>query len=396
MYIAGFFIDIDFLYLKMLLSLPDILILLLIFQLTFVGIYLFSKKKGKSVSNKLLGCFFICIGLAMADNLLLSAGVWFKYPAGATLTNTFPFLYGPLLFLYTQSLIYKNFSISLKKLIHLLPFAIFFFISTIGYEMQPKAFKLNLLHQIGEHHVTIGLYVVALIMTVHFAVYALYALSAIKKYNILALNRYSEAQKTSLKWLSATIIFFLFLFILSLLNNLLEIAAIPAYHTPFLIAIILLLFFFVNRLNFKALNNPEIFSWVNEDDVVVDIKTASPPTLPDKTEELNALAAHMQNNKPYLNPELTVEMLAKQLRMHPKELSKLINEHLQQNFFDFVNRYRIRDAQDLLLNSPDKKITVLEILYKTGFNSKSSFNTLFKKYTGVTPTEFKNARPPAP
>ena len=65
-------------------------------------------------------------------------------------------------------------------------------------------------------------------------------------------------------------------------------------------------------------------------------------------------------------------------------------EILQQNFFDFINRYRIEEATRLLTNPEDKKITILEVLYKVGFNSKSSFNTLFKKYTGITPTEFRN------
>jgi AraC-like DNA-binding protein len=67
---------------------------------------------------------------------------------------------------------------------------------------------------------------------------------------------------------------------------------------------------------------------------------------------------------------------------------------LQQNFFDFINRYRIEEAQRLLTDPPDKKITVLEVLYECGFNSKSSFNTLFKKHTGLTPSEFKKKNMP--
>ena len=67
----------------------------------------------------------------------------------------------------------------------------------------------------------------------------------------------------------------------------------------------------------------------------------------------------------------------------------MINETVGQNFFDFVNRYRIEEAKKLLANPADKKITVLEVLYEVGFNSKSSFNTLFKKHTGLTPSEFK-------
>jgi len=67
---------------------------------------------------------------------------------------------------------------------------------------------------------------------------------------------------------------------------------------------------------------------------------------------------------------------------------------LGQNFYDFINRYRILEAKQLLTNPKDPKITVLEVLYEVGFNSKSSFNTLFKKYTGLTPTEFRKKQQP--
>jgi YesN/AraC family two-component response regulator len=97
----------------------------------------------------------------------------------------------------------------------------------------------------------------------------------------------------------------------------------------------------------------------------------------------------MRTRRPWLEPELSLDQLSAQLSVKPRMLSQLINETLNQNFFDFVNRYRIEEAKRLLTNPVDKKITVLEVLYEVGFNSKSSFNTLFKKYTGLTPSEFK-------
>ncbi|PLX12007.1 MAG: AraC family transcriptional regulator, partial [Marinilabiliales bacterium] len=72
-----------------------------------------------------------------------------------------------------------------------------------------------------------------------------------------------------------------------------------------------------------------------------------------------------------------------------KELSLLINHDLNQHFFDFVNGFRIRKAMEMLSDENKKKFTVLEILYDVGFNSKSSFNTAFKKYTKLTPTEYR-------
>src|SRR5207253_4265417 len=101
------------------------------------------------------------------------------------------------------------------------------------------------------------------------------------------------------------------------------------------------------------------------------------------------LQNYMQQNKPFLDSELTLDELAVQLQVKPKLLSQTINEVAQQNFFEFINHYRIEEAKRLLTNPKDKKITVLEVMYEVGFNSKSSFNTLFKKATGLTPSEFK-------
>ncbi|WP_159949816.1 helix-turn-helix domain-containing protein [Polaribacter septentrionalilitoris] len=97
----------------------------------------------------------------------------------------------------------------------------------------------------------------------------------------------------------------------------------------------------------------------------------------------------MSKNKPYLNPSLSIRNLAAELNMNSRELSVLINQNLNQHFFDFVNEYRIEEAKSILKNPVKKEFTVLEILYEVGFNSKSSFNTAFKKHTGTTPTQFR-------
>ncbi|MBC8123297.1 MAG: helix-turn-helix domain-containing protein [Gemmatimonadaceae bacterium] len=81
--------------------------------------------------------------------------------------------------------------------------------------------------------------------------------------------------------------------------------------------------------------------------------------------------------------------LAQRLGVRPKVLSAALNEGLGQHFFDYVNRYRIEEARRLLTNPADPKVTVLEVMYQVGFNSKSSFNTLFRKYTGQTPSAVK-------
>jgi len=101
------------------------------------------------------------------------------------------------------------------------------------------------------------------------------------------------------------------------------------------------------------------------------------------------LTTIMNNDKPYLNPSLTIDNLSTQLDLNSWDLSRLINDRFGQNFFNFINGFRIVEAKRLLSDSSDGKKTVLEILYEVGFNSKSAFNTAFKKHTGMTPTDYK-------
>ncbi|WP_161595331.1 helix-turn-helix domain-containing protein [Maribacter aurantiacus] len=106
-------------------------------------------------------------------------------------------------------------------------------------------------------------------------------------------------------------------------------------------------------------------------------------------ENLRKLTSYMKDKKPYLDFELTLQKLAIQTDIPEKELSFLINRYLGKHFFDFINEYRVKEAKDILANHNEKDVTILEVLYQVGFNSKSSFYTAFKKITNKTPTQYR-------
>jgi AraC-like DNA-binding protein len=114
---------------------------------------------------------------------------------------------------------------------------------------------------------------------------------------------------------------------------------------------------------------------------------AKPPSAQWDSGELERVTTLIETNRPYLDPSLSLADLADQLAMTARELSELINRSLGLHFFDFVNGYRVEYAKTLLNDSP--KRSVMEILHASGFNSKSSFNTAFKKHTGLTPTAYR-------
>jgi AraC-like DNA-binding protein len=130
---------------------------------------------------------------------------------------------------------------------------------------------------------------------------------------------------------------------------------------------------------------PVIFSGIEES------QRQKTPFLSKSLEQqyLNQLSTFMETENPYLNPDITLSDLSKEVSIPHRALSEIINNSLDQNFYDFINSYRIKESQNLLKNQANKKKTVLEILYQVGYKSKSSFNTAFKKNTGMTPSQFK-------
>jgi len=97
----------------------------------------------------------------------------------------------------------------------------------------------------------------------------------------------------------------------------------------------------------------------------------------------------MDKKKIYLDPDLTLRELAAKLRIHYNHLSQIINTRFEMSYNDFVNKYRIEEVQRQLKDPANNDRTVLEIMYDCGFYSKSVFNTAFKKFTGMTPSQFR-------
>jgi AraC-like DNA-binding protein len=152
----------------------------------------------------------------------------------------------------------------------------------------------------------------------------------------------------------------------------------------------------------KALNNPELFKGVdstmllvneaiNKKVVLVKEDLSENSKSPEIISQIEQVKKYVSENEPYLEPSLTIQDLSKEVQISVRDLSILINHHMNKHFFDFINEYRIEKAKEILKDASKSKVTILEILYEVGFNSKSSFNTAFKKHTNQTPTEFRKS-----
>ncbi len=106
---------------------------------------------------------------------------------------------------------------------------------------------------------------------------------------------------------------------------------------------------------------------------------------------MDKLKTMMKTDRCFLDHDLGLPHLAKKMDLTSHELSYLLNQGLGVSFFEFVNRYRVEEAKTLLLSEEHDHLNILGIAYETGFNSKTTFNTSFKKFTGVSPSEFKKS-----
>ena len=175
----------------------------------------------------------------------------------------------------------------------------------------------------------------------------------------------------------------------SLIHNFVALAQEPSVFLVTLVLLLFFIFYFVNKVVLKALRQPEIFAGIDQSDVVkYQGSTMSQDQVEDQKEKLLNL---IDTEKLYLNPQISLAELAERMSLSSKHLSQVINQSFDKSFFDFINSYRVREVQRILKESSDEKLTVLEAMYEAGFNSKSSFNTAFKKETGQTPTEFRKS-----
>lgn len=160
-------------------------------------------------------------------------------------------------------------------------------------------------------------------------------------------------------------------------------------------------FLAVYYLAYFALNQKEIYAFTEKGMIeVIEIienkeNTPEKPILnPDLSTEKVKLDELMAKEKPYLDNELSLPKLAELFETSTHQLSFLLNKGFNENFYDYVNRYRVEESKRLLIDKKFNHLSIVGIAFESGFNSKTAFNTAFKKFTGSTPTEFRKANAP--
>ncbi|WP_284462576.1 helix-turn-helix domain-containing protein [Chryseobacterium sp.] len=309
--------------------------------------------------------------------------------------TTFAFLQIPVFYLYIISVCYSDFKLKPKYLLHLLPFLIVNLVLLPRFYAVDAASKMSFIQnrqnmiEFQFIHILIHLQVIIYIITVF---------RVLRKSKKLYLENYAGKSINSYNWLFQFTIVLTILYTVALLKNIFKFSDYPYISEWIKIGLWVSSLFIFCWYLFKALNNPGLFRNVDSklklvSELVSEEKNneQSPEHEREYNEELLNLKKYMVERKPYLNSSLTIQDVSNETEIPVRDLSLLINHQLGQHFYDFVNTYRIESAMNILKDNTKSKVTILEILYEVGFNSKSSFNTAFKKHTGNTPTFYRKS-----
>ncbi len=355
------------------------------FILLLLASFLFSVTSKNKISNKLFAVFLILFALDITG--FFSHLFFHNKPSiFNNLRFLSPSLQIPVFYLYILSVCYSDFKLKKKHLWHLLPYIIINLLFFPRFYLADTSVKVELLENFRNSYEFIISHVFTHIQAL---LYLIASFSILLKAKKIFTENYSSGVIKTYNWLFQLLVSYSFLYGFAIVKNILKFSDFKELFKTSQIIIALIVLTTICWYVLKALKNPDLFKGV--DSKITLAKNLIRENTPNKNidSEIQVLNKYMAENEPYLNPSLTIRNLAVQMKIPMRDLSVLINQSLNKHFFDFVNEYRIKKAMDILKDSSNYKMTVLEILYEVGFNSKSSFNTAFKKHTQLTPTQFR-------
>ena len=367
-------------------------IITLFISLLLIFFLLTVKTKDKT-SNILFAVFLLINAIDSSEPLF---GLMFDRPSNLGIfRSSIAFLQIPVFYLYVLSVSYSDFKLKPKYLMHAIPFLIVNAVLVPRFYAVDDASKLDF---IINRKSMIELQFIHVLIHVQIIVYFAAIFMLLKRAKKLYLENNAGTHINSYNWLFQFATLLSILYVVAIVKNIFKFSEYPDISEWIKAGIMVMQPFIICWYLFKALNNPDLLRNIDSKlklvkDIVSEekINTATVVTEKVYSEELLKLQQYMNEEKPFLNPSLTIQDVSNDTQIPVRDLSLLINHKLEQHFYDFINAYRIENAKNILKDVAKSKVTILEILYEVGFNSKSSFNTAFKKHTGFTPTDFRKA-----
>ncbi|HEX9652128.1 MAG TPA: helix-turn-helix domain-containing protein [bacterium] len=385
-------------------DLVNTLLLLGAAQGLFLSALIFHKHR-RLFANRFLAALMLLYSLILLNLVFWEVGVYSHYPHVRFVLDGLPFLHGPLHYLYASHLIRGSKKFRRVEWLHFLPFVLYKIYAITDFSKSVAELS-SLIQNFSFEHMPLRFILFNWVITFQSLAYLIVTILILNRYASVIKDIFSTTEKVRLDWLRNITYTAFAAWIIFLIENAFLLAGMPPFdnfNIPSLMAAI-----YVYVMGYIGLVKSEIFS----EPVLLHSMSRLPevlenveerleaPTSSKKYEKsglttarakkyLEALLSLMQDKQPFTDSELTLYQLSEMLAISPHNLSEVINTQLQQNFFDFVNGYRVEKVKRDLTEPSKQHLTLLAIALDAGFNSKSSFNATFKKHTGLTPSEYR-------
>lgn len=368
----------------------ETIFLLASIQGVLLSVMLFLRKENHSANIFLsLGIFAISSELFTA--VYYAKGWYLNYPWFMGFTYSVAFLYGPIFYLYAKLLTKKVERIRPINLLHFIPFAAgyLFLIPVIA---MPLSQRITFVEGMiaGKNPVIYDIY--ETFIPIQGIIYTVLTILLVIDYNKKIKERFSNIDKINLGWMQYLTFGMIVCWSFASLSRIIDIfytndnSMQLALHTSMSVL--------VYSIGYMGLRQPEIFM------LQADLDRQNETAEKYKKSGLDADAAEeirtrlimlMDKEKPHLDSELTLNKLSEMLNVSIHNLSEVINTRLNKSYYDFINEYRVEEFKKKLVDPSSRNYNLISIAFDSGFNSKTSFNTIFKKITGQTPSKYRES-----
>ena len=362
-------------------SLYDLAFLGTIFIGLNIAVFLWFTKGINRAANRFLALALVIVILRMAWLLGIDIGLSSYYAHWSWLPLQFSLALGPLIYFYVLKITRPEYKFRSKNLLHFSPLLL---------ELGAQALEIRDSIKTGAATNNTTIFrqlepILQLLAFISVSFYLYWSFTLIERfYQRLKFNNVSDRYRYELQWLRRLLVGFGLVWLLWIPFTAVDCfyyhrqLSIQAYYPLYLLLAIIMI-----RIAAKALFRPELAVPTLASPI---LKLPTPAALKQKGAWLKKA---METNMFYQDAELTLSSLAEKLEMQPKELSRIVNAGLKKNFNDFINEYRVRDAILKMQDPAFDHITLLGTAFDAGFNSKSTFNRIFKQMTGRSPVEYK-------
>lgn len=344
-----------------------------IFQSILLTFFLLNQRKCTSLSRKVLAAFLSTYAILVFSHIIGSAKAFWDNIIVSVIGHQFIFLIGPLFYFYIKSLFSKEFSFKKTDIIHCLPFMIYLISSTF----------VKHFYDIHYYYDSFLFYVDGGVC-LQLLAYMIASIRLIKEHGYRIKNFFSHTDNSKLSWLRFLLFGFITVWTFKLTIFIVwDVAKNLNWCKDTTTLFFLTTFMFVNTIIYLGLKKPKIFTGQLKYESSVLSES-------EKNHYMRKIILYTKKEKPYLDPLTSLITFSSALSIPIGYISQVMNESLGQNFRDFLNNYRIEESKRLLMDNSNGGKTILQIAYEVGFNSRSTFNSAFKKHTEMTPKEFRS------